>query len=448
MKFRYNLAKKTFKGKKIVERGVEDLIDEDQRGNHSSASVSNPLSLDKETITPREETQEPKEVSRRDLFSFARLGDFAEAVEEEQKSIKSKKKKSPTEEDLEPATAEEQAEVEPAESVEEEAEQEEVEEVPKQGFFRRLVLKFKSDATPLEYSDRVENTDQQEETFAEALETAEQKQPDESLNIFGLEDDDEEEPEYDRRNLIRQGFHFFAKPAVENVQSKIDSVNKAVDKITKRVPVLRPPGAISEKAFLQACTRCEECIHACPKDAIQRVPKKMGFLIFNTPYIDPMRNPCVMCTDLPCISACPDGALLPVQELSDVSMGYAILDKKKCQAYGDTFCQQCVIDCPVPGAIHQVNDKPIIDKNICTGCGVCMRSCSTVNIPLAIKIKPQMVIDYQLHKKHLEKETARIEAERLAAEQQEEADRLAAEQQETAEVADGEGEQNSQNVES
>ena len=141
-----------------------------------------------------------------------------------------------------------------------------------------------------------------------------------------------------------------------------------------------------------------------------------------------------MCTDLPCISACPDGALLPVQELTDVSMGYAILDKKKCQAYGETFCQQCVIDCPVPGAIHQVDDKPIIDKNICTGCGVCMRSCSTVNIPLAIKIKPQMVIDYQLHKKQLEK--AKIEAERLAAEEKEQ------------EEADAEDETSTQSVES
>jgi Fe-S-cluster-containing hydrogenase component 2 len=143
-----------------------------------------------------------------------------------------------------------------------------------------------------------------------------------------------------------------------------------------------------------------------------------------------------MCTDLPCISACPDGALLPVEELTDVSMGYAILDKKKCQAYGDTFCQQCVIDCPVPGAINQVNDQPIFDKNICTGCGVCMRSCSTVNIPVAIKIKPQMVIDYQLHKKQLEKEKAQIEADRLAAEQQEK------------EEADTEDETSTQGVES
>ena len=48
-----------------------------------------------------------------------------------------------------------------------------------------------------------------------------------------------------------------------------------------------------------------------------------------------------------------------------------------------------------------------------------MRSCSTVNIPLAIKIKPQMVIEAQLHKKRKEQELARIEAEQRAAKQKE-----------------------------
>ena len=442
MKFRYNLAKKTFKGKKVVERGVENLIDEDQRGNHSSGSgPSNPLSLGKETVTPVEPT-EPKEVSRRDLFSFGKLGEFAEAVEEDrQKQPKKSKNKKTDNEEPEGLEASEPVKGEPAVEAGEPAVAEESteplqpeEDAPKPGFFKRLITKFKSDPIALDNIEPSDNTEKKEESFAETLETAEQELP--SNNIFALEEGEEEDPEYDRRNLLRQGFHFFAKPAMDNVQGKIDSVNKAVDKITKRVPVLRPPGAISEKAFLNACTRCEKCIHACPKDAIQRAPKKFGFLIHNTPYIDAMRTPCVMCTDLPCISACPDGALLPVEELTDVSMGYAILDKKKCQAYGDTFCQQCVIDCPVPGAINQVNDQPIFDKNICTGCGVCMRSCSTVNIPVAIKIKPQMVIDYQLHKKQLEKEKAQIEADRLAAEQQEK------------EEADTEDETSTQGVES
>ena len=420
MKFRHNLAKETFKGKKKnTERGVEDLIDEDQRGNHSSAiHEPSPLSLDKETITPQPVEDDPKEMSRRDMFSFGNFLDFGAAVEDEAEAKKSSKKKSPPLEDEEPIEATD--EVEPAEQIESEEEPEETEPAPKEGFFKRLVSKFKEspeekallrgeELLPPEGS---ELASEPSEASAEENTTAPA-----GHNIFELEE--VEDTEYDRRNLLRQGVHYFAKPVVQNVQNKIDNVNKAVDKITKRVPLLRPPGAISEKQFLHNCSRCDECIHACPKDAILRAPKKMGFLVYNTPYIDPMRNPCVMCTDLPCITACPDKALLPVQELTDVNMGYAILDKKKCQAYGDTFCQQCVIDCPVPGAIFQVQDKPVIDKNICTGCGVCMRSCSTVNIPLAIKIKPQMVVEYQLHKKREQEELARIEAEQKAAAQEE-----------------------------
>ena len=310
MKFRYQLAKKTYKGKKIVESGVEDLISEDQRGNESSADIPSPLSLDKEAITPVE-AEEPREVSRRDLFSFGRLGDFAEAVEEDRKKQPKKSKKNNIPEDEETDELEPTEELNRTESSEPSLKED---ETPKPGFFKRLVSKFKSDSPSPENiaSPGDDVVEKKEDAFAEELDTEEKKLPSESNDIFALEEGEEEDPEYDRRNLIRQGFHFFAKPAVENVQSKIDNVNKAVDKITKRVPVLRPPGAISEKAFLQACSRCDECIHACPKDAIQRAPKKMGFLIHNTPYIDPMRNPCVMCTDLPCIPACPDGALLPL----------------------------------------------------------------------------------------------------------------------------------------
>ncbi|VAX32500.1 Ferredoxin-type protein NapG (periplasmic nitrate reductase), partial [hydrothermal vent metagenome] len=298
------------------------------------------------------------------------------------------------------------------------------EEVPapepekKKGFFRRMASKFRpgskdapADAKPSD-DDSVNSTEE-----AADEEPAPVDLPPHQETIFGIPVDDEDvDPEFDRRNLLKQGVHFFAKPAIQKVQSKIDHINETVNKITRRVPLIRPPGAITERQFLQACTRCDKCIHACPKDAIQRVPKKMGFLIAGSPYIDPKKIPCVMCDDLPCIPACPDGALVPPphNDRMEVKMGYAILDKKNCQAYGDTFCQQCVIDCPIPGAIIQKDERPIIDKRTCTGCGVCVLSCSTVNIPLAIKIKPQMVIDSQIQKKRMELEQARIKAERDA----------------------------------
>ncbi len=415
MQFRYKLAKETFKNKKIPPKKVpgEDSISADQRGDHTWTD-SQLLSLDKDTKRV-EPTAEPKEVSRRDLFSFARLTEFAGAVEEEEKKLPKKKKVEADAQEAEATETSPTLEAPTEEMPSKEAPAPEPKE--KKGFFRRMASKFKPGSK--EESTAAEEAEVSESTDAVAEEPAVAEAKPYQETIFGIPVDDEDvDPEYDRRNLLKQGVHFFAKPAIEKVQGKIDQVNETVNKITRRVPLIRPPGAITERQFLQACTRCDKCIHACPKDAIQRVPKKMGFLIAGSPYIDPKKIPCVMCDDLPCISACPDGALVPPpnNDRMEVKMGYAILDKKNCQAYGDTFCQQCVIDCPIPGAIIQKDNKPIIDKRTCTGCGVCVLSCSTVNIPLAIKIKPKMVIDSQIQKKRMELEQARIKAEREAAE--------------------------------
>ena len=182
MKFRYQLAKKTFKGKKVVESGVEDLISEDQRGNDSSADIPSPLSLDKEAITPVE-PEEPKEVSRRDLFSFGRLGDFAEAVEEDRKKQPKKRKKNNATEDEETDELEPADELDKAESSEPSLKED---ETPKPGFFKRLVSKFKSDSPSSENiaSPGDEIVEKKEDSFSEELDTDEKKLPSGSNDIF------------------------------------------------------------------------------------------------------------------------------------------------------------------------------------------------------------------------------------------------------------------------
>ena len=426
MDFRYRLAKKTFKNKKIPQKRAPgmDVISEDQRGDDSSPEIS-PLSLDRQTITPKPQLpEEQKQLSRRDLFSF---GSFMKsAAELDVKPI----------EETEGEEEEDNNSVKSDDSFEDPAVDFEDEHPPpkKKGFFKRLISRFgpssKTDEQEHLSTNITENdlTVPDETTSSEITENSNET-PEAVTEII---EDDDIDPEYDRRGLIKQGVHFFAKPAVETVQTKIEKINETVDKFTKRVPLLRPPGAITERQFLQNCTRCDKCIHACPKDAIVKAPKKFGFLVMGTPYIDPMKTPCVMCDDLPCISACPDNALLPVDSPSEVNMGYAILDKNKCQAYGDTFCQQCIIDCPIPGAITQNKDQqPEFHKKICTGCGVCVRSCSTVNIPVAIKIKPLMVIEQQIRKKQMEEEQKRFETEKKILEQKALEEELQAQNQKT-----------------
>jgi len=68
--------------------------------------------------------------------------------------------------------------------------------------------------------------------------------------------------------------------------------------------LIRPPGALDELSFLSACTRCDKCIEACPQDALIKADAKTGLAV-GTPHIDPRRTPCFLCTELPCITACP-----------------------------------------------------------------------------------------------------------------------------------------------
>jgi len=436
---RYLLDKERFKGKKLPPkiRTTEETNSPDQRGDHTSTD-KHIVDIDR-LKADMQKPIEDMEFSRRGLFgSLTKMKEYAEESDEKARELKKLKKKKrrikvnlkPEEEEteeggettaeLESATeVDTEADDETEESVEEVAE--ETEEKPKRSILSRSYEFF----FPKIHKHEEEPDSKPVQAKTESGEAVDEDEEKTELS----EEESDHDKELNRRNLIRQGVHMFAKPMFENIDGKINKVNQTVDKFTKRMPLLRPPGAISERAFLQACTRCDDCSNACPKDAIQKVPKKMGFLIMDTPYIDPLKVPCVMCTELPCIPACSEGALLPVPGgPEDVKMGYAILDKKKCQSYGHTFCQQCVIDCPVPGAITQNQEQqPIFHKDICTGCGVCVRSCSTVNIPVAIKIKPQMVIEWQLRKKAMEEKEKELEAERKAEE--------LAKQQEAAAVA-------------
>ena len=92
-----------------------------------------------------------------------------------------------------------------------------------------------------------------------------------------------------------------------------------------------------------------------------------------TPFIEPIRQACVMCSDTPCISACEPGVLR--MELP-LTMATARIDTEACLPYQGQPCQLCVDHCPVKGAISQDEvGRPQINADACTGCGVCLQVC-------------------------------------------------------------------------
>lgn len=139
----------------------------------------------------------------------------------------------------------------------------------------------------------------------------------------------------------------------------------------RTIPVFRPPGAIEEAQFLAGCTRCGDCITACPYDAIRQAPERFGS-VAGTPIIEADTQACLMCEDFPCIASCEPGVLTgrvpPV-------MGTALVTEHLCLAYHHTTCTVCSERCPVEGAFTVTDGKPSVNEDACTGCGVCRYVC-------------------------------------------------------------------------
>ena len=179
-----------------------------------------------------------------------------------------------------------------------------------------------------------------------------------------------QDPQLSRRELFR-GKIF---QPIRDAATRGAAAGRVVAKQDVSLSLLqRPPGAVAEGQFLASCTRCGECITACPPRAIRWAPPEAGEKRAGTPFIDPIRQPCVMCIDTPCITACEPGVLrdeLP-QKMAD-----AQVDKLACLAWRGQPCRLCVDQCPVEGAISMDDaHRPAISPEACTGCGVCVQVC-------------------------------------------------------------------------
>jgi len=173
---------------------------------------------------------------------------------------------------------------------------------------------------------------------------------------------------------------------------------------------IRPPGALPERDFLAACIRCGRCGDACPNQCIQPFTEDVatkhamrpGRAQRNTPVIFPREQACMLCnavaTDyLLCTQACPTGALQKTKRTgtdiqANVNMGTAVVDTQLCYSYNGASCGVCVRACPFEGSALKAGmwEKPIVDPEVCVGCGLCERAC--VRFPQAIHVAPQMAM--------------------------------------------------------
>jgi len=172
---------------------------------------------------------------------------------------------------------------------------------------------------------------------------------------------------------------------------------------------IRPPFAIDELDFLLACTRCDNCVDACPQNIIFPLSAKLGMKVFNTPAMDLLNHGCHLCEGWPCIQSCETGALMiPIaspddkitkQEESNVSsvelgnndtkrvlpiIATVTINTKTCLPYSGPECGACRV-CPVEGAMIWTMEKPSINPLLCTGCALCREAC--IVEPKAINVQ-------------------------------------------------------------
>lgn len=162
---------------------------------------------------------------------------------------------------------------------------------------------------------------------------------------------------------------------------------------------LRPPGAGAEGEFLGACVRCGLCVRDCPPQILHLATPGQP-VTTGTPFFVSRIGACEMCEHIPCVKACPTGAL--DRDLTDIKksrMGLAVLvDKETCLNFQGLRCDVCYRVCPlIDKAItlelrhNERTDRhtvfePVVHSDSCTGCGKCEQAC--VLKTAAIKVYP------------------------------------------------------------
>ncbi len=165
--------------------------------------------------------------------------------------------------------------------------------------------------------------------------------------------------------------------------------------------LIRPPGSLPERDFLARCVRCGECMKVCLTNGLQPTALEAGLEGVWTPVLVPRIGYCEYSCTL-CGQVCPTGAIEPltVEAKQQVRIGTAFVDPARCLPIAlGTECSVCEEHCPTATKAIQLVEieapgpdgsprrvrRPVVDPEICIGCGICETRCPVVDLP-AIRV--------------------------------------------------------------
>ena len=188
-----------------------------------------------------------------------------------------------------------------------------------------------------------------------------------------------------RRAFFRRAAGKAAEKVVEHAEAKIEA------RATRWV---RPPFAVSELEFVLACTRCGDCIEACPHKVLFPLSSSYGADVAATVALDVLNGGCHLCEDWPCVTVCEADALkMPETNEEDEAeqrriwpkMARAEINPDDCLPFKGPECGACAGYCPIPDTLTFQREKPQINQDSCAGCGLCRAAC--ISTPNAIQIR-------------------------------------------------------------
>ncbi|VAW76290.1 hypothetical protein MNBD_GAMMA12-1231 [hydrothermal vent metagenome] len=202
----------------------------------------------------------------------------------------------------------------------------------------------------------------------------------------------------------------------------------AIEQVEDRIPVYkvnwyRPPFAVDEFEFIVSCLRCDACINACEVDVLFALTAGHGTMVAGTPVMDLTHNACLLCDNWPCVLACESGVLggnQVTERSNEVSKGQynslgsqdgkqrfqnnsaesqsntkvpdsnpvsqksklpkladVAINRNTCLPFIGPECGICVNVCPIEGALQLIDERPVVDNQLCVGCAQCRAACVT-----------------------------------------------------------------------
>jgi polyferredoxin len=167
--------------------------------------------------------------------------------------------------------------------------------------------------------------------------------------------------------------------------------------------LIRPPGSLTEKRFLEQCQRCGLCMKVCPTNVIQPALAEAGIAGIWTPVLNMSIGYCEYSCTL-CSSVCPTGAIQLITGKEKIAgpirIGSAFLDRGRCLPWTENGpCIVCEEVCPTsPKAVvyREVDapgfgterlrlKQPYVNLKRCVGCGSCQNKCPIKGTP-AIRV--------------------------------------------------------------